>query len=156
MTRRSVSKLNLRAEAFAALVLSFKAMAAGSGYPLAEKPWTGWKLGEFQEYFIYTGVSESSFYIFPGGTPMLFDRGDYLAITRLDRAVPVKLGPERLAGDWIARYVWRVNPDDADVGYMDLSHWYSDHAGQSRKREGRDMSSDYYGNVLEFSSCGRV
>ena len=31
----------------------------------AGKPWRGWKPGEFQVHFIYTGVAESIFMIFP-------------------------------------------------------------------------------------------
>ena len=33
--------------------------------------WGGWKPGEFQVHFIYTGVAESMFMIFPDATTML-------------------------------------------------------------------------------------
>ena len=145
ITRRSFSKLNLGAAAFAALAPSIKAFAAGARHPLVGKPWPGWKPGEFQVHFIYTGVAESAFYIFPDGTTMLLDCGDHPAITRLELAVPVKPGPQRLAGDWIARYVQRVNPNGANVDYMELSHWHSDHGGTPRwvssRREGYDRTS---------------
>ena len=91
--------------------------------------WGGWKPGEFQVHFIYTGVGESMFLIFPDATTMLLDCGDHPALTRLDLALPVLPNPGRLAGDWVARYVTRVNPNGADVDYMMTTHWHTDHVG---------------------------
>ena len=91
--------------------------------------WGGWKPGEFQIHFIYTGVGESMFLIFPDATTMLLDCGDHPALTRLDLALPVLPSPGRLAGDWVARYVTRVNPNGADVDYMMTTHWHTDHVG---------------------------
>ena len=93
--------------------------------------WGGWNPGEFQVHFIYTGVAESMFLIFPDATTMLLDCGDHPAVTRLELAVPVLPNPGRLAGDWIARYVMRVNPNGADVDYMLSTHWHADHVGTS-------------------------
>ena len=99
--------------------------------------WGGWKPGEFQVHFIYTGVAESMFMIFPDATTMLLDCGDHAALTRLELALPVLPNPGRLAGDWIARYVTRVNPNGTNVDYMMSSHWHNDHVGsphwQSRR-----------------------
>lgn len=96
-----------------------------------------WKPGEFQVHFIYTGVAESMFLIFPDSTTMLLDCGDHAAVTRLDLAVPVLPNAGRLAGDWIARYVTRVNPNRDQVDYMMVSHFHQDHVGtpcwQSRR-----------------------
>jgi len=39
----------------------------------------GWRKGHFQIHFIYTGASESMFPIFPDGTTMLLDCGDFNA-----------------------------------------------------------------------------
>lgn len=97
--------------------------------PEVGKPWTGWKEGHLQVHFIYTGVAESAFYIFPDGTTMLLDCGDHNAIGRGDLAVPVLPHPGKHSGEWIARYVERVNPAGTDVDYMMLSHYHSDHAG---------------------------
>ena len=91
--------------------------------------WGGWKPGEFQVHFIYTGVAESMFMIFPDSTTMLLDCGDHPAVTRGELAVPVLPSPGKLAGDWIARYVTRVNPNGANVDYMMASHWHTDHVG---------------------------
>jgi hypothetical protein len=71
------------------------------------------------------------FLIFPDSTTMLLDCGDHAAVTRLDLAVPVLPNPSRLAGDWIARYVQRVNPNRDQVDYMMASHLHQDHVGSS-------------------------
>ena len=99
--------------------------------------WGGWKPGEFQVHFIYTGVAESMFMIFPDATTMLLDCGDHAAVTRLELALPVLPNPGRLAGDWIARYVTRVNPNGADVDYMMTSHWHTDHTGSPKWQSSR-------------------
>ena len=112
--------------------------------------WPGWKKGELQVHFIHTGVAESIFFILPDGTTMLCDCGDQAAVTRLEYAVPVVPGPERLAGDWIARYILRVMPPDIPVrdgrpviDCMILSHFHNDHCGtsswQSIKREPKGL-----------------
>ena len=106
-----------------------RAFARGMKDPQVGKTWKGWKKGEFQIHFIYTGVSESLFLIFPDGTTMLLDCGDHNAIGRGKLAVPVLPNADRHAGEWIARYVERVNPYKTDVDYMMLSHYHSDHGG---------------------------
>ena len=42
----------------------------------------GWKKGHFQIHFTYTGASESVFLIFPDGTTLLLDCGDFDAASR--------------------------------------------------------------------------
>ena len=93
------------------------------------RQWREWQPGEFQIHFIHTGVAESVFIVFPDSTTMLLDCGDQASITRGKFAVPVLPGPERLAGDWVARYVRRVNPNDTDVDWAVISHFHSDHTG---------------------------
>ncbi len=88
-----------------------------------------WTDGNFQIHFIHTGVAESLFLIFPDGTSMLLDCGDQASVTRGKFTVPVLPGPERLAGDWVARYVRRTNPNGADVDWAVISHFHSDHTG---------------------------
>ena len=112
--------------------------------------WPGWQPGQYQAHFIHTGAGEAIFHIFPDGTTLLLDCGDHPAVTRLKLAVPVVPGPQRLAGDWIARYIQRVLPTDTPkrngrplVDYMMLTHWHDDHCGtpiwQSIKTEGTPL-----------------
>lgn len=129
--RRAFVKSVLGTAGVAALGSWQKAFAAGQGDADAGKSWKGWKPGEFQIHFICTGVTESMFLIFPDSTTMLLDCGDHAAVTRLDLAVPVLPNPSRLAGDWIARYVQRVNPNRDQVDYMMASHLHQDHVGSS-------------------------
>ena len=136
MNRRRFLQIGAMTGAWAAMCRSAWADAAAS--PAAGKTWGGWASGHFQIHFIYTGVAESMFLIFPDGTSMLLDCGDHAALTRLGHSVPVLPGPARLAGDWIARYVQRVNPAKNAVDYMLLSHFHADHCGtpnwQTRSR----------------------
>ena len=101
----------------------------GCDDPLVGTQWQGWEKGHFQVHFIYTGVGESAFYIFPDGTSMLLDCGDHNAIGRGKLAVPVLPHPGKHSGEWIARYVERVNPRGTAVDYAMLSHYHNDHAG---------------------------
>ena len=118
----------------------------GSTHPLTGKVLPAWREGEFQVHFIYTGVAESMFWILPDGTSMLLDCGDHQAIERGRNAVWVLPSANRHAGEWIARYVERVNPNGRDVDYMMLSHHHSDHGGMEgwgagvREWKGRRLS----------------
>ena len=103
----------------------------GSKHLLVGKPLPPWKPGEFQVHFIYTGVAESMFWILPDGTTMLLDCGDHPAWQRGKLAVWILPDGKRYAGEWIARYVARVNPNKTDVDYMMLSHHHSDHGGMN-------------------------
>lgn len=127
--------------------------------------WRGWRKGEFQVHFIYTGVAESMFFIFPDSTTMLLDCGDHAAVTRLELAVPVLPNSGRLAGDWIARYVRRVNPNFDRVDYMMTSHLHQDHVGtpcwQSRRvlKRGERNTGCYrsgFGLALEQLHFGKA
>ena len=97
--------------------------------PIAGLPLPPWKTGEFQIHFIYTGVAESQFWIMPDGTTMLIDCGDHPAYTRGKKALWLLPNGKRHAGEWIARYVARVNPSGTNVDYMMISHHHADHAG---------------------------
>ncbi len=132
MDRREFLKASILTGAALCLADWEKAFAAGARDPQVGKPWKGWKEGEFQIHFIYTGVGESMFLIFPDGTTMLLDCGDFDALARGELAVPVLPSPDRHAGEWIARYVTRVNPAVTNVDYMMLSHYHNDHAGSDR------------------------
>ena len=124
----------LKGSAMATAALMFdweKAFAAGANAPAVGKVWKGWKPGHFQAHFIYTGVSESIFMIFPDGTTMLLDCGDHNAVGRGKLAVPVLPSPDKHAGEWIARYIKRVNPNGRKVDYMMLSHYHTDHGGSA-------------------------
>ena len=122
------------------------ASLSGKAHALTGKPLPAWKPGEFQVHFIYTGVAESIFWILPDGTTMLLDCGDHAAWTRGKKAVWILPNGTRHSGEWIARYVQRVNPAKTEVDYMMLSHHHSDHGGSmkwnvgTREWKGRKLS----------------
>ena len=162
MDRRDFIKTSLLAGAGLCLTDWEKAFAAGCHDARAGKPWQGWREGEFQIHFIYTGVAESLFLIFPDGTTMLMDCGDFDALARGKKAVPLLPGPERHAGEWIARYVTRVNPAVTDVDYMLLTHYHNDHAGSDRfyaekqVRDGKDYCLSGFSQAAEILNFKRA
>ena len=121
--------LGLAASAAIGLGASSGAFAQCANGPKAGAALSPWKKGEFRIHMIHTGVGESTFFIFPDGTTMLLDCGDHAAVTRQELAVPVVPGPGRLAGEWVARFVKRVNPNGDRVDYMETTHWHADHCG---------------------------
>jgi len=129
VSRRNFAALAGGAAGLAVFAPLRRAFAAERAEASAGKAWAGWNPGEFQVHFIYTGVAESLFAIFPDATTMLIDCGDHAAVTRLDLAVPVMPNPGRLAGDWIGRYVRRANPNREWVDYLVTSHFHQDHTG---------------------------
>jgi hypothetical protein len=107
------------------------------------------------------------FLIFPDGTTMLLDCGDSAAMTRGDLAVPIlPREPFRLGGDWVARYVARVNPNGKEIDYLMLTHWHADHGGSrawqtvERSRKVNWWSVPYwrsgFGIVLEDFKIARL
>lgn len=157
MDRREFVKASLAAAGSMCFLDWQKAFAAGAAAPEVGKAWRGWKKGQFQVHFIYTGVAESMFYIFPDGTTMLLDCGDHNAVGRKLR-VPVLPDSDRHSGEWIARYVQRVNPNGNNVDYMMLSHYHSDHAGcrafyaSKEKRDGQDYFLSGFAQAAETLS----
>lgn len=86
-----------------------------------------WRKGELQIHYIYTGVGEQIFHIFPDGTTLLIDCGDTDTAGREPAPIPeaVKGRP----GDYTADYILGVNPadDPSKVDYLMLSHYHCDH-----------------------------
>ena len=68
----------------------------------------------------------------------------------------------RRAGEWVARYVERVNPKGRKVDYFHLSHYHEDHCGGERWHGERIAAptGDYWrcglGDAARFLSFGRV
>ena len=119
---------------------------ASSADPAVGKPWGGWTKGHFQLHAIYTGAAEAMFLIYPDGTTMLIDCGGHAAINRGKLAVPVLPNGRRLAGEWVSRYISRVNPAKTDVDYLVISHFHADHTGSEGFHAGRtvDRRPDYF------------
>ena len=52
-------------------------VCANGELPAVGERYPGWKPGELDIHFIQTGVGEQTFFIFPDGTTMLLDCGDF-------------------------------------------------------------------------------
>jgi len=87
-----------------------------------------WKAGELELHFIHTGRGENMFYVFPDGTTMVNDTGDYYRPKEIPE-MPWLPRADLLGGECVARYigtVWKKTHLD----YMALSHWHADHTGR--------------------------
>lgn len=108
------------------LFLAITLMLSGVAHSQTGDTYKGWKKGELDIHFIYTGRGEAVFYIFPDGTSMLVDAGDHQASVPMTAPKP---DLSRRGGEWVARYIERVNPAGREVDYMMLSHFHNDHSG---------------------------
>ena len=160
MNRRTFMKSAALAPLFGAMGGCFSTQSAkdektaapvwsGKGHPLAGQKLPPWKPGEFQVHFIYTGVAESMFWILPDGTTMLLDCGDHPAWTRGKLAIWILPNGRKNAGEWVSRYVTRVNPAKTSVDYMMLSHHHSDHGGSDMW--GAGAPRDWKGKKISVS-----
>ncbi|MDD4622758.1 MAG: hypothetical protein PHG71_05925 [Kiritimatiellae bacterium] len=95
--------------------------------PDVGKPYPGWKPGEMDLHFIYTGRGENGFYMMPDGTTVVNDTGDYW---RENEIPDIPWAPSRdlLGGEAVARYIRRLT-DAKRLDYALVSHWHSDHIG---------------------------
>ena len=92
------------------------------------EPYRGWKSGELDIHHIYTGRGEANLYIMPDATTMLVDAGDHQATVPMTDPKP---DLSRRGGEWVARYIERVNPNGTNVDYFMLSHFHDDHMGSA-------------------------
>lgn len=95
-----------------------------------ESTLAAWQPGEMDIHFIYTGRGEANFVIMPDGTTMLIDAGDWDPKTypMMCDALP---DSSLRSGEWIARYIDRVNPEKGNIDYLMVSHFHSDHTGDA-------------------------
>ena len=121
-----------------------------------------WEPGHYQVHYIFTGRGESMLHIFPDGTSMLLDVGDSMRFYRTPKETPHLPDISRRAGEWVARYVMRVNPKGRKVDYFHLSHYHEDHGGGGRYH-GEAIhapTGDYWlcglGDAARFLEFGRV
>lgn len=142
----------------AAGVLCPSAWAKMAKHPLAGLPLPKWREGHLRISMIYTGRSEAAFLVFPDGTSMLLDCGDYGLKPTAD--VPFLPDPSRRAGEQTARYVLHENPNGRNVDYFLLTHYHSDHAGAPKYGAGRSRAGTHelsgIGEAIERLSFGRI
>ena len=103
--------------------------AAWGGSSEVGSPYPGWMPGEMDLHFVYTGCGENMFYRLPDGTAILNDTGEFYRPGNLPE-MPLLPSPDRLGGDWVARYIHRIYPEKT-IDYAIFSHWHADHVGHA-------------------------
>ena len=103
--------------------------ALAEGAPETGGVYPGWKPGEMDLHFIYTGCGENMFYRLPDGTAVLNDVGERYRPKDVAET-PLLPSADRLGGDWVSRYIRRVYPEK-DIDYLIFSHWHDDHIGHA-------------------------
>ena len=121
-----------------------------------------WRPGHYQVHYIFTGRGESMLHVFPDGTSMLLDVGDSMRFYGTPKETPHLPDLSRRAGEWVARYVTRMNPKGKKVDYFHLSHYHEDHGGGERWHGERihAPTGDYWlcglGDAARFLDFGHV
>lgn len=111
------------------------ALLAVSGFSFNAQgsiPMDPWAEGELEYHIICTGRGESNFLIMPDGTSMLIDAGDWNDLW--DEMAPAMPDERYRAGEYIKRYIQKVNPHGNNVDYLVISHFHNDHYGDTTVR----------------------
>lgn len=103
--------------------------AAPAVWSEAENPLPKWEEGEMEYHMICTGRGESLFLIMPDGTSALIDAGDWN--DAWDEIAPAMPDSRYRAGEYIKRYILKVNPYGDKVDYLIVSHFHNDHTGDT-------------------------
>ena len=156
ISRRNFIKTGVAA--IGASAVNLRVWAEMSRHPLAGKPLPKWEKGHFRIEMLYTGRSEAGYLIFPDGTSMLVDCGDYRH--KGDANIPFLPTAKRRAGEETARYILRENPNGRKVDYFLLTHYHSDHSGNARYSAGRAASGKYslagIGQAMDHLDFGKM
>ena len=107
-----------------------------------------WTPGTMDIHEISTGRGSSTFFIFPDGTTMLFDAGEFTQTTaswRIPRYVQAKPDTTKTSGEWIARYIDRLLKQipKHQIDYALISHFHWDHMGQATDDSPQSKFGDY-------------
>jgi len=152
--------MNVRRRSFIGSAGAFACLAPTCLGATEARTWEGWKPGHFQIHSIYTGAGESLFLVYPDGTSLLIDCGDYTRDVNGPRGLPQLPSAGQRAGERVARYVRRVNPRGTAVDYFLLTHYHSDHAGCGAYHAGRAPNGQYalagIGQAMEYLSFSRA
>ena len=112
----------------------------------------GWKPGEMDLHFVYTGCGENMFYRLPDGTAILNDTGDFYRPRDL-KHIPLLPSPDRLGGEWMSRYVQRVYPEKT-IDYLIFTHWHGDHIGSATFDKPETPGAAFRSKVLADGTRG--
>ena len=94
-----------------------------------------WSEGYLDIHEISTGRGSSTFFIFPDGTTMLYDAGEFTETNqawRIPRYVKAYPNENKTSSEWIKNYISRVLEPvpNFQIDYAMPSHFHRDHMGQ--------------------------
>lgn len=107
-----------------------------------------WESGILEIHEISTGRGSSTFFIFPDGTTMIYDAGEFTETNqqwRIPRYVEAKPDTTKASGEWIAAYINRLLAKTPinQIDYGVLSHFHWDHMGQATSSSPVSEMGDY-------------
>ncbi len=101
-----------------------------------DKPLVKWQQGYLDIHHINTGSGNTTYFIFPDGTTMLFDAGSLDKKKFEEKYAPLKStapvpDSSKSAAEWIAAYIKKVAPENkkSSIDYALISHFHEDHYG---------------------------
>lgn len=112
-------------------LLALLVATSGAGQTVGELL-PAWQRGGLDIHHINTGEGAAAFFVLPDGTTLLVDCGDGAEIARAPRyKSPRKPDESRMPGEWVARYLQKVQPGgtSAPVDFLVISHFHPDHMG---------------------------
>lgn len=124
-----VTRRALLGAGMALLATPMPVLGEAGGPDRVGAPLSPWRPGMLDIHHIATGRGDATLIIAPDGTSLLIDAG---AVAKPDPAVlPARPGPERRAGEWIARYAARRLADTGHAGLdmLLVTHLHPDHIG---------------------------
>jgi beta-lactamase superfamily II metal-dependent hydrolase len=104
--------------------------------PAKSQNLTPWQKGNLEIHHINTGSGNSSFFIFPDGTTLLFDAGEIDRKAKSRTSNPLKAAPalpndSTTAAQCIVNYIQHVLPSIKQIDYAIISHFHADHFGST-------------------------
>jgi hypothetical protein len=102
-----------------------------------------WQPGQLDIHHLAIGRGSATLVILPDGTSLLIDAGASANAT--DVSVATRPGPQRRAGEWIARYAQRhLKPTGGrGLDYLLVSHLHPDHLGDVASGLPQSRRGDY-------------
>lgn len=107
-----------------------------------------WTSGTLDIHEISTGRGSSTFFVFPDGTTMVYDAGEFTETNqkwRIPRYVKAKPDATKNSGEWISKYIANFLQDlpKKQIDYALISHFHWDHMGQITSKSPLSKSKKY-------------
>ena len=105
-----------------------------------------WQEGYLDIHHINTARCNSTFFVFPDGTTLLFDAGaKKVPVGKEHEYFPIPLHDSLSVGALIAHYIKKMTPASrvAQIDYAVISHFHNDHYGQIDSSSRKSINGSY-------------